>query len=581
VTPGPWGGPVDPFDPPYLPSQLLSLGVGGSLTVRFDTPITNDPANPFGLDFLIFGSAGFVITNNDFTGGGITDGSLFAHNTGQTRVSVSANGLTYYLLDPAKAPTVDALFPTDSIGDFSRPVNPTLASPNFSGLDLVGIRSLYAGSGGGAGYDLGWALDGQNRTVTLPSVSFVRVDVIEGRSEIDAFGVVPEPACWELMAFGAGILWLLCPRRQPRPTLLPRLFFRAQSILLARPRDDLDRAPRTRSHPDPVSCPRTRQRLASGLMCALAVASPAQPATITEDFAVDPLARGWATFGDASLFRWNPTAAALEVTWDSSRPNSYWFRQLGTILTKNDDFQVAFDLQLQSVLVGTTADKPFTFELAIGLLNMADAMSPSFARGVGTRSPNLVEFDYFPDSGYGATIWPTIISTNSRFSDSFSGTYSYTLAEMTAGDWFHVALMYTASNQVLTTLVQRNGLPFGPIKPVHLSSNFTNFHLDAVAISSYSDAGADGSILAQGVVDNLALIVPDPPNIILTGSFANTVWQVSFATLSNWVYYLERTEDWLNWTLIAAPAHGTGAALHLSDAESRRQAFYRVRAERP
>src|SRR5262245_1135048 len=80
VTPGQFGGPVDPFNPPYLKEQLLSIGTGGSATFAFGTPILNNASNPFGIDFIIFGNSGFVITNGDFTGGGITDGSLFGAN---------------------------------------------------------------------------------------------------------------------------------------------------------------------------------------------------------------------------------------------------------------------------------------------------------------------------------------------------------------------------------------------------------------------------------------------------------------------------------------------------------------------
>ncbi len=79
---------ADPFNPPYLDTDLVSVGAGGSLTVQFSAPILNIPAHPYGLDFIIFGNSGFVITNGDFSGGGITDGSLFANNTGATRVWV-------------------------------------------------------------------------------------------------------------------------------------------------------------------------------------------------------------------------------------------------------------------------------------------------------------------------------------------------------------------------------------------------------------------------------------------------------------------------------------------------------------
>src|SRR2546426_2908175 len=52
---GTFGGPVDPFDPAYLPSQLVSIGAGGSLTVQFSKPVLNHPRNRFGLDFILFG----------------------------------------------------------------------------------------------------------------------------------------------------------------------------------------------------------------------------------------------------------------------------------------------------------------------------------------------------------------------------------------------------------------------------------------------------------------------------------------------------------------------------------------------
>ena len=198
---------ADPFNPPYLSSDLVSVGAGGSLTVQFTTPVLNSPAHPYGLDFLIFGNAGFVITNGDFSGGGITDGSLFANNTGATRVWVSADNVTYYVLNPALAPVADGLFPTDAAGDSHLPVNPALSQGDFVGKDLTGIRSLYAGSGGGTGYDISWAQDQFGQSVLLPSISFVRVEVLSGKSEIDAFSVVPEPRAWALALAGAG-LWI-------------------------------------------------------------------------------------------------------------------------------------------------------------------------------------------------------------------------------------------------------------------------------------------------------------------------------------------------------------------------------------
>lgn len=209
ITPGDFGGPVDPFSPPYLRSQIVSLGAGGSLTVRFDHPIVNHPANPYGLDFIVFGAAGFTITNGDFTGGGITDGSLFGNSTGPMKISVSADGVQYFTLDSTRAPLVDSNYPTDGNGDFTRPVNPSLTSANFADQGLSGIRSLYAGAGGGTGFDLAWAVDDTSQPVSLGEIRFVRVDVAADRAEVDAFAAVspiPEPETWVMFALGGVML---------------------------------------------------------------------------------------------------------------------------------------------------------------------------------------------------------------------------------------------------------------------------------------------------------------------------------------------------------------------------------------
>jgi hypothetical protein len=203
VTPGEFGGLVTPFAAPYLKEQLVSLGVGGSITVEFDAPIQNNPLNPYGLDFLIFGSAGFM--DADWPNG-LADagGSIFSQNLGETRVYVGNDPGNLFLLNPSLAPIVDGMFPTDGSGNFHLPVNLALDNASFANQTLAGIRALYAGSGGGTGFDLAWAVDGNNQSVTLDSIRFVRVEVLSGRSEIDAFSavMVPEPSTIILAALG-------------------------------------------------------------------------------------------------------------------------------------------------------------------------------------------------------------------------------------------------------------------------------------------------------------------------------------------------------------------------------------------
>jgi hypothetical protein len=319
------------------------------------------------------------------------------------------------------------------------------------------------------------------------------------------------------------------------------------------------------------------------LVCALFGVPFAANSAVTfhEDFAANPSTRSWRASGDSSLFSWNRTNQSLEVVWDSSRANSYLVRPLNTVLSRGDDFAFAFDLRLGDIAVGTNPGKPFTFQLAIGFLNLAEATATHYLRGTGTDSPNLVEFDYFPDSGFGATVSPTIISSNIQFATSFNSPL-----ELTTNDWFHVVMSYTASNQTLVTTMTRNGIVFGPIQDVDLGTNFTDFRADHFAISSYSDAGQDpqfaGSILAHGVVDNVLVTVPDPAVIGLASAMVNGEWQAEFTARTNWLYTLERTQDFRSWSAVSPTRIGMNERLSFADTNApAANAYYRVRAELP
>jgi len=198
-TVNPYGEAVDVFDPPYGTNQIVSIGTGGSLTVKFKTPILNHPKNRFGIDFMIYGNSGFIITNDfdletfSWIGTPATDGSLFAQTDGETRVSVSVDGKKFFVLDPAFAPTVDYLYPTDGGGDFHTPVDPTLTQDDLAGLTGDQIQALYYGSAGGAGYDISWARNARGKRVKLPAIRYIRIEVLSGKSEVDGFSAVFMP----------------------------------------------------------------------------------------------------------------------------------------------------------------------------------------------------------------------------------------------------------------------------------------------------------------------------------------------------------------------------------------------------
>ena len=491
-TPGKWGGPITPFSPPYLIGQILSIGEGGEVTLKFGKPIRDESINPFGLDFLVFGGSGFTITNGDFGGGGITDGTLFGQADGETRVSVSADGDAWFVLDPKRAPAFDAYHPTDGSGDFGLPVNPALAKGDFAAGGLAMFTELYDGSGGGTGYDLGWAVDAAGKAVALGQVRFVRLEVLSGKAEIDAVSDV-----------------------RPRT-------------------DNLD--------------------------------------WHIENFSANPLANGWAAHGDESLFEWDAEGEALAVTWDSERPNSNFHRPLGLTLTEADTFAFAFDIALDEVKAGHLDGQPYTFEVALGLINSKSAKADGFSRGTGSDSPNLVEWDYFPDTGFGATISPTIVSAKSQFAAGFTFP-----AALSAGKQYSVRMEYDPDERALKTFMLENGKVWKTIKTVALADDFVGFVVDAFSISSYTAKGSESSLLANGSVDNLAIGVSRSKPRIVNTRLADGQWTARSFGYGTADYLLERSADLRGWQPVRNGVREDGFYLRLIDENpSLGDGFYRL-----
>jgi hypothetical protein len=198
---------VSPFSPPFDPGQLVQIGEGGSLTLRLATPARNNPANPFGVDLIVFGNGGFIDTGFP---NGVVGGSASMFGLNPMTIEVSADGVDFVSLGVF----TEGLFPTmgyldagafDSapgsvLTSFTTPVNPALTQLDFAGLDMDGIRALYAGSGGGTPIDI--ASSG------LDFIHYVRIVNPVGSGvfvEIDAVAVVPTPGGTALLAI-AGLL---------------------------------------------------------------------------------------------------------------------------------------------------------------------------------------------------------------------------------------------------------------------------------------------------------------------------------------------------------------------------------------
>ena len=180
---------VTPFQPAYRPNEVVSIGVGGQLTLAFDHDVLDDPRNPFGVDLIVFGNAFF--TDSSF-GLGVVAGLASEGGT----IALSDDGVHWVT---AKGRAADGLFPTLGYldaspfstvagfveSDFLRPVDPSITLEACVGLPYEELVAMYDGSGGGTGIDLG--------ALGLARARFVRITgpaSIGTSPEIDAIADV-------------------------------------------------------------------------------------------------------------------------------------------------------------------------------------------------------------------------------------------------------------------------------------------------------------------------------------------------------------------------------------------------------
>ncbi len=180
-----YGGVVHPAVPAYGGGMHLSLVAPddededrpGYVTIAFDHDVIDDPDNPFGVDFIVFGNSGCTKSTN--TGMTALDDPATCRLTAYgfpedsvVEVAQNPNGPWYgsdrwrtsdgfaptlgHVYDPANADT--NLYsgnqwwgaPTDP----TYPVDPRISFSNCAGLTLAQLCQRYNGSAGGTGYDL-------------------------------------------------------------------------------------------------------------------------------------------------------------------------------------------------------------------------------------------------------------------------------------------------------------------------------------------------------------------------------------------------------------------------------------------
>ena len=194
--------------------ELVAVGNGGSLVVKFNHDVADDINNAYGIDLIVFGNAqqntGLYWKNGDPTNFSITSSSVIEE---PCMVSVSQDGLVWYDFDLVTDPKADTFAPTlgrvfdpnnadQSIGTWNQwwgdPTDATLPiDPNISRLDLLGLTvaqaaELYGTSAGGTGFDLADVGLEWIRYVKITGNDYVTAD-IDAVSDVAACGDYKHP----------------------------------------------------------------------------------------------------------------------------------------------------------------------------------------------------------------------------------------------------------------------------------------------------------------------------------------------------------------------------------------------------
>ncbi len=154
-------------EPSGLP-VVTTIPTGGQITVEFEPPVQDDPKNPYGRDFIIFGN-GFVGLSQQFAATTLADQVTVTGGPDffePMRVSVSPDGLTWYGYPLSLNQGADGFAPTQADrwnpvsrtwgprSNFHLPIPPAVTRAGWTGKTLAEAIASLQGSAGGTALDL-------------------------------------------------------------------------------------------------------------------------------------------------------------------------------------------------------------------------------------------------------------------------------------------------------------------------------------------------------------------------------------------------------------------------------------------
>lgn len=179
----------------------------GYLTVKFATPIYDDPDNWYGKDFIVFGNGFFAASGSDiYSDSSMEDIIISASGYWEPMpVSVSQDGITWYSY--TNGPYADDYAPPHAFAwdwiehgwlkndagqeielDFTKPIDPTIGIADFDQKTAAQGIDMYRGSGGGTAFDLAGLPIPVDPVTGRKWIQYIRVDGAYG--EVDAFARV-------------------------------------------------------------------------------------------------------------------------------------------------------------------------------------------------------------------------------------------------------------------------------------------------------------------------------------------------------------------------------------------------------
>ena len=169
--------PVVPVYPAFRARELVSIGLnGGELTLAFDHPVFDNPDNPHGADFIVFGNILQEIGKDQAWINGDPNLTHCAGtcNTEGGHVDVSQDGITWHRVSAIDrtaddfAPTLGRVYDTNradtALGDWNAwwggatdptiPVPPSVTPADLLGKSVATVARHYRGSAGGTAFDI-------------------------------------------------------------------------------------------------------------------------------------------------------------------------------------------------------------------------------------------------------------------------------------------------------------------------------------------------------------------------------------------------------------------------------------------